>query len=406
VSVKLAIMAIVHEPLGKRRGMPTHTNSQHSDQVMETIFVGAALKHVSAEIMEKDVPVRTRHMRSIDDLLIHVEDHDVECAVIDQSLPTESRGLKLVLLAGIKKVRHLIVVASQNSQADIVSIDGVHKVLASPVSHEQIIAAVLEQTQQAASKTIAATGRTVSALETLPENAALQTEIGFANFRHAISDIAGTRHKLTQCNLSSLSNRLQTRPVMATVACVFACLSTVAALSLVSDSSVLLAESAGQQATAQRSIVAPDKTTTRARLAKRAHLAKRALGQTVSALEAAELSRREAASRLQGSLRTIDLEILQQRRLRQNLSAHITRLNAIVFDLKSAHSKNSSVQTGRSGFLNAHKRLAEVKIELALQELELSKIENVLSNLDFLKSEISPPATDALKLADIRVRTH
>jgi len=394
VSVKLAIMAIVHEPLGKRRGMPTHTNSQHSDQVMETIFVGAAMKHVSAEIMEKDVPVRTRHMRSIDDLLIHVEDHDVECAVIDQSLPTESRGLKLVLLAGIKKVKHLIVVASQNSQADIATIDGVHKVLSSPVSHEQIIAAVLEQTQQATSKTIAATGRTVSAQETLPENAALQAEIGFANFCHAISDFAGTRHKLSQYNLSGLSNRLQTRPVMATVACVFACLSTVAALSLVSDSSVLLAESAGQQATAQRSKIAPDKTTTRA------------LGQTVSALEAAELSRREAASRLQGSLRTIDLEILQQRRLRQNLSAHITRLTAIVSDLKSAHSKNSSVQTGRSGFLNAHKRLAEVKIELALQELELSKIDNVLSNLDFLKSEISPPATDALKLADIRVRTH
>ena len=90
--------------------MATHTNTRHSSRVIETFFVGAAMKSVSTEIMHNDVPVHTRHMRSIDDLLVHVEDHQVECAVIDQSRPTESRGIKLVLLAGIKKVKQKSVV--------------------------------------------------------------------------------------------------------------------------------------------------------------------------------------------------------------------------------------------------------------------------------------------------------
>ena len=375
--------------------MATHTNTRHSSRVIETFFVGAAMKSVSAEIMHNDVPVHTRHMRSIDDLLVHVEDHQVECAVIDQSRPTESRGIKLVLLAGIKKVKHLIVIASPNSRTEIASIEGVHKVLASPISHEQIIASVFELARPAEPKPVTATGNRVSAHKAAPGNAPWQAASRFMNFRNAMTYINRTRHKYSQYNMSKLGNRLQSRPVMATVASVFACLGTLAALSLASDSSVLLVDKAGKQAIAQQSGFAADEA------AGRPSPARQALGQTDSALQAAELSRRQSASRMQVSLRMIELEIVQQSGLRKDVLANISRLNAIVLDLKTRHSKNSSAPTHRPGSLNTHKRLAQVKIELALQELELSKIDNVLGNLNLLKSRIGPPETQTFKLADI-----
>ncbi len=122
--------------------MHTQTSTQNPSRVMETIFVGAAMRQVSETVMDHDVPVRARHMRSIDDLLMLIEDNDVECAVVDQSLPTESRGLKLVLLAGVHKVKHLIVVAPPGSRAEIEAIDGVHKVLSAPATSQQIINAL------------------------------------------------------------------------------------------------------------------------------------------------------------------------------------------------------------------------------------------------------------------------
>ena len=124
--------------------MPSQASMKIQPRVVETIFVGAAMKQVSAAIMDHDAPVCARHMRSIDDLLMFIEDNDVECAVVDQSLPTESRGLKLVLLAGVNKVKHLIVVAPPGSRAEISSVEGVHQVLPSPATAQQIIAAVLD----------------------------------------------------------------------------------------------------------------------------------------------------------------------------------------------------------------------------------------------------------------------
>jgi len=50
---------------------------------MEVIFVGGALSDAKKALDEHSAPVRARHMRSIDDLLAHVEDHNVDCAVVD-----------------------------------------------------------------------------------------------------------------------------------------------------------------------------------------------------------------------------------------------------------------------------------------------------------------------------------
>jgi len=374
--------------------MATHIETRHLPQVMETIFVGSAMKEVSDEIMDKDVPVRARHMRSIDDLLMHVEDNHVQCAVVDQSLPTESRGVKLVLLAGVNKVKHLIVVASPKSRTEIASIDGVHTVLCSPASREQIVEAMLGQTRQNEPATVAATSNTLAAQAVMRERAQPGASMKFAKY---LLDIAAeTAHKSSMYSLPRLSSHLTTRPAMATVACLFAGLGTIAALSAASLNSVTPVELVAKPAIVKPSQIGSGET------AKQPYGATQSSGQTTSALEAAGLSRRAAESRLQASLRTIDLEILQQRGLRQELLAHITRLNAIVADLNSARDENSSRQTGRPTSMKTHMRLAEVKIELALQELELSKTNNILSNLDLLKSQINPPEKQALKLADIR----
>ncbi len=393
MAVKLAIMANVHERLGERRGMPTHSNTQHLNQIMETIFVGSAMKDVSADIMDKDVPVRARHMRSIDDLLMHVEDNYVQCAVIDQSLPTESRGVKLVLLAGIHKVKHLIVVASPNSRTEIASIDGVHKVLCSPASQEQITEAVLEQTQPPAPKSVAASSQTQAARAVGPKKAPLSTRTGLTRHYKAISAIVSeTLHNFSAYNLTGLSDRLQTRPAMATVASAFVTFSTVAALSLASGSSVSSVVAGGKQATTEMSPIISDGQT------KQPHLTR----QSLSALEAAELSRRDAASRRQASLRTIELEYVQQREFRQDLLAHISRLNSLVTELTTARGNDRSRKSDKPASFSTHQRLAEVKIELALQELELSKVDSILANLDMLKTKINPLDHRPLKLADIR----
>ncbi len=392
MAVKPAIMANVHERLGERRGMPTHSNAQHLDQVMETFFVGSAMKDVSANIMDRDLPVRARHMRSIDDLLMHVEDNDVQCAVVDQSLPTESRGVKLVLLAGIHKVKHLIVVAPPNNRTGIASIDGVHKVLCGPASLEQITEAVLEQTRPAAPKSVAATGHTLAARAVGIEKTRPGARAVFAKHHETMSAIASrARHKLSLCNLAGLGNRMQTRPAMATVASAFVALSTIAALSLASGGSVTSVSAGGQPAMTEMSPVISDGR------AKQPHLTR----QSQSALEAAGLSRRDAASRRQASLRTIELEYVQQREFRQELLAHISRLNSLLTELSTARGNDRSRKSGKPAAFNTHKRLAEVKIELALQELELSRVDSILANLDVLKTKIDPLEHRPLKLADI-----
>ncbi len=376
--------------------MPGQNNTQHLGQIMETILAGAAMKEVSAEIMARDVSVHARHMRSIDDLLMHVEDHHVQCAVIDQSRPTESRGVKLVLLAGLRKVKHLIVIAPADSRSEIAAIDGVHKVLCSPASHEQIIGAVLAQTRRSAARTAAAPGEVPAA-----RAVAGKTPVGApgrpAKSCGAIAAIAaGMLHKLSLYNLTRLDIRLASRPAMATVASMFLCLGTVAVLSLASGSSMMPVAPAGNQGLAERSSTGASETK------EQASVASQSPGQTVSALQAAGLSRRDAASRLQVSLRTIEMEILQQRGLRQDLQAHITRLSAIAADLRPSRDNTTARKTGMETSIASRRRLAEVKIELALQEFELSKVNDVLAKLNLVKSGITQPESHTLKLAGVR----
>jgi hypothetical protein len=103
-----------------------------------------AMQGACAEIKASVKAVAARYMRSIDDVLAHAEEHNVDCAVVDQSRPGESRGVKLLLLASAKKIKHLVVIVAPNMTAEIKKIEGVHQVLTAPVTDAEISAAVAD----------------------------------------------------------------------------------------------------------------------------------------------------------------------------------------------------------------------------------------------------------------------
>jgi hypothetical protein len=378
--------------------MPTQASTKSPSRVMETIFTGAAMKHMSEAIMDHDAPVRARHMRTIDDLLMFIEDNDVECAVVDQSLPTESRGLKLVLLAGVNRVKHLIVVAPQGSRAEIEAIDGVHQVLSSPATPQQVIDAVLGQANRAApfKPTIA-----VAAISSAPPVVATETGsygIGskVSGYRNTVLEMAGEiRCKSPQHYWTQLTRRFVTRPVIAATASAFLCLGTISAVSLASGNFAAPGETTSRQAIVVHPQTGPDETVVQP------DQAVPLLHQSMPALAAAELSRRDAKFRLQVSRRTIDLEILKQQKLKQQFLTHIVRLKAITAHLKATDDNNTPQETGVTSSLSAQTRAAVLDAERALQELEVGKIDTFLTHLNLLKSGIDLPEASGLKLAGV-----
>lgn len=376
--------------------MPTQTTTSGPSRVMETIFIGAAMKQVSETVMDQDVPVRARHMRSIDDLLMFIEDNEVECAVVDQSLPTESRGLKLVLLAGVNQIKHLIVVAPSGSRTEIEAIDGVHQVLPSPAAPQQIIDAVCERAKPAApvSLPVAAivnTAAPVVAVDTGPSAIGAR----LSTYQNTLQDMAESlRRKSAQHCWTQLTRRFVTRPVIAATASAFLCLGTISAVSLASGSFATPSETNTQQAAVTPPQNAPDETLPQP------DFTMPSLDQTMPALAAAELSRRDARFRLLVSRHTIDLEISKQQKLRQKFLVHIAHLKSITAELKAA--ENGSRDAGSAGTsLSAGTRAAVLRAELALQELEVGKIDTFLTHLNLLKAGVDLPDASGLKLADV-----
>lgn len=382
--------------------MPSQASMKIQPRVVETIFVGAAMKQVSAAIMDHDAPVCARHMRSIDDLLLFIEDNDVECAVVDQSLPTESRGLKLVLLAGVNKVKHLIVVAPPGSRAEISSVKGVHQVLHSPATAQHIIAAVLDHANPTGSTRAGApvTDNLPAAPAVMPETGSSGIAATVADCRKAVVAVINQTHrKSPQQHWAAFTNCFALRPVVAAIASTFLLLGTISALSLASGGFVMPGQSSGMQAMTVSPRGNPDASMAQTDQASQPQR------QTLPVLAAAELSRRNAEFRLQVSRRTIDLEILQQQELRREILAHITLLKSITGDLTSADDSGKSKQSDGSAASDRQERAAVLQNELALQELEVSRINKVLTYLNLLKSGINLADASRLKLADISAST-
>lgn len=378
--------------------MPSQASMKIQPRVMETIFVGAAMKQVSTAIMDRDAPVCARHMRSIDDLLLFIEDNDVECAVVDQSLPTESRGLKLVLLAGVNKVKHLIVVAPPGSRAEISSVEGVHQVLHSPATAQQIIEAVLDHANTSGSTRASATvtGNLPAAPAAMPETVPDGFAATVSNCRKAVVAVINeARCKPPLQHWAAFIKCFALRPVVAAIASTFLLLGTISVLSLASGGFVMPGQSSGMQAMTVSSQGNPDA------LMAQTGQATQPLRQTLPVLAAAELSRRNAEFRLQISRRTIDLEILQQQELRREFVAHIALLKSIAGELTSADDNSKPRQSGGSAASDRQDRAAVLQNELVLQELEVGKINKFLTYLNLLKSGINLTDTSRLKLADM-----
>ncbi|MEO9875109.1 MAG: hypothetical protein ABJM26_20420 [Anderseniella sp.] len=382
--------------------MPTQVNTEYPPRVMETIFVGAAMKQVSETVMDHDVPVRARHMRSIDDLLMLIEDNDVECAVVDQSLPTESRGLKLVLLAGVHKVKHLIVVAPPGNLAEIQAIDGVHKVLSAPATSQQIIDTVQDRAGRAAPVRlpVAVTINTAITPLDAAETSSYGIGVKIAGYRTAVlKTLNEVRFQSPQHYWTQLTTRFVTRPVIAATASAFLCLGTISAVSLASGSFA-----APGEVTSQQAMVAPAQSSSEEPEMPEEQLYQvmPSLHQSMPGLAAAELSRRDARFRLLVSSRTIDLEISKQQKLRQQFLAHIAHLKSMTAELKAADGNELSRATGVNSSLSSQTRAAVLAAELTLQELEVGKIDTFLTHLNLLKSGIDLPEASSLKVAGIK----
>ncbi len=375
--------------------MPTQATTLNPPRVIETVFIGAAMKQVSETIMDHDVPVRARHMRSIDDLLMFIEDHEVECAVVDQSLPTESRGLKLVLLAGVKQVKHLIVVAPPGSRTEIEAIDGVHQVLCSPATSQQVIDAVCERASRAtpADLPYAAIVDTAAPVA-MPGTGSSAIAEKISACRYTLLNMAmGLRCQSTRQCWTQLTGRFVTRPVIAAAASAFLCLGTISAVSLASGNFAVPGETHMRQA-----VVAPaPETSVETRPLTGQTMP--SLDQSMPALVAAELSRRDARFRLLASRHTIDLEISKQQKLKRQFLAHISHLKSITAALKAAETRSPDTG-GTTSHLSARTRAAVLRAELALQELEVDKIDTFLAHLNLLKSGVNLPDASALKLAE------
>ncbi len=376
--------------------MPTQATTLHPSRVIETVFIGAAMKQVSETIMDHDVPVRARHMRSIDDLLMFIEDNEVECAVVDQSLPTESRGLKLVLLAGVHQVKHLIVVAPPGSRAEIEAIDGVHQVLCSPTTTQQVIDAVCERASRdtPADLPYAAMVDTAAPV-VVPGTGSSAIADKISAYRNTVLDMAlGLRRQPVRQCWTQLTGRFVTRPVIAATASAFLCLGTISAVSLASGNFAMPGETHLQQAV----FVPAQETSVETRPLTDQTMP--SLDQSMPALVAAELSRRDARFRLLASRYTIDLEISKQQKLKRQFLAHIAHLKSITAELKAAATRSPDTG-GATSHLSAHTRAAVLRAELALQELEVDKIDTFLVHLNLLKTGVDLPDAAGLKLAEV-----
>lgn len=376
--------------------MPTQATISSPSRVMETIFVGAAMRQLSETVMDHDVPVRARHMRSIDDLLMFIEDNEVECAVVDQSLPTESRGLKLVLLAGVNQVKHLIVIAPPSSRAEIEAIDGVHQVLPSPATAQQVIDALNERASRAApvSLPVAAMVNTAAPVVAAEKGPSVISAT-ISAYQNTLQNMAAhLRRKSAQQYWTELTGRFVTRPVIAAAASAFLCLGTISAVSLASGSFAVPGEASTQQALVTPPPAAPDET-----LAQPDQITP-SLDQTMPALTAAELSRRDARFRLLVSRNTIDLEIAKQQKLRQQFLAHIAHLQSITAELEAAENRPRDAGSADTS-LAAGTRAAVLRAELALQEMEVGKIDTFLTHLNMLKAGVDLPDVSSLKLAGV-----
>ncbi len=421
--------------------MTRQHKSNQSLSAIETIFVGSAMADVSEAIMAEDGPVHARHMRSIDDLLLFIEDHYVECAVVDQSLPTESRGLKLVLLAAANKIKHLIVLAPPKSRAEIEAIRGVHQVVRTPAAPAQIIAAVFDYaetitakhnqsedqgnsvrdksnaapapgTATAAPKPKARQNGTGSPEKSLSGDGILDKRFA-ARFKAFF-----TRHEKRAAPtmwqrflpLASFAYKKLAMAILASLFALFLCYGTIIVFFLTSSGWSMPIELSSGHAL----VVRAEKDLGEMKV--RQNQVSQALEAAQSALTIAERDKRDAKLRLEISKRTIDVELHSQSKLLRETRDHILRLKQIIADFRNANGRGTfarnlekayanrtitkkSLEAGTLAILESLHRMAVVSNELAIKEIEEDRINTRVEFLNSLRSQIDQPEIRTLSAA-------
>lgn len=367
---------------------------------LEVIVVGGSLKDASAAINAHKAPVKGRHMRSIDDLLAHIEDHDVDVAVVDQSKPTESRGLKLALLAAAKRIKHLIVIADPKNAAEAEAIHGVHEVIRAPVSDKRLLDAVITHACTVGAPDVHPSMKRMVKRTGLKEVIATPPEpvvdIDDDDNGH-VELLPGETHHSMRTNgtgvaLDSFSGKMRqlaiphhNRALLAALVplfAVFICFGGIVAFFFASNGwsvpielgrSHELVRQAGKQLEVLRG---------------RNDELQSALDTASTLAAMVETSRRQAAQRLDVAEQAIVSERDQNARVLKETRAHISRLRRI-----AARSGFAEGNPGAGGLQSMH-QLAMVSNELAVKEIEETRL---AAREAYLKSLAEQPAGSAFR---------
>ncbi|MDX1715634.1 MAG: hypothetical protein R3287_01890 [Anderseniella sp.] len=366
---------------------------------LEVIVVGGSLKDASAAINAHKAPVKGRHMRSIDDLLAHIEDHDVDVAVVDQSKPTESRGLKLALLAAAKRIKHLIVIADPKNAAEAEAIHGVHEVIRAPVSDKRLLDAVITHACTVGAPDVHPSMKRMVKRTGLKEVIATPPEpvVDIDDDNGHVELLPGETHRSMRTNgtgvaLDSFSGKMRqlaiphhNRALLAALVplfAVFICFGGIVAFFFASNGwsvpielgrSHELVRHAGKQLEVLRG---------------RNDELQSALDTASTLAAMAETSRRQAAQRLDVAEQAIVSERDQNARVLKETRAHISRLRRI-----AARSGFAEGNPGAGGLQSMH-QLAMVSNELAVKEIEETRL---AAREAYLKSLAEQPAGSAFR---------
>ena len=315
-------------------------------RIAEVILVGGAMLPAVDLLQAGAAPIRVRHMASIDDLLHHVEDHEVECAVVDQSRPTESRGLKLALLASSRRVRHLIVLAPPGGRAEVEAIYGVHQVLRTPIAPRQVAAAAVAYAERATAENPPAEEAAPVAMAP-PGRAGRKEKPGKAEafFGPAVEAArrylnATPRRGIWQqfLPLAGMVYKRLAMVILGSLFALFLCYGTIIVFFLTSSSWSLPIElSSGHEL-----VVRAEKDLGEMKV--RQNQVSQALEAVKSAIAIAGRDKRDARLRLDISKKSIELELTQQHKVLQETREHILRLKRIIADFRNENGRGSFAQ--------------------------------------------------------------
>ena len=367
---------------------------------MEVIFVGGALSDAKKALDEHAAPVRARHMRSIDDLLAHVEDHDVDCAVVDQSRPTESRGLKLALLAAANRVKHLVVLAEPKSITEIEAIHGVHDVLRAPMAQAEIVDVVVTHVSAATAPKVPAQVRRLA--ERNARNAPEQTRgepetasrTGKASrlgqkARAAVSRArSSSADKVTLPTLKAFAIPRQNRWLAVALAPLLAaciCFAALIAFFLFSGNWSL------PVVLSQQHEMVKSAATRLETLDARQREVEASLQRAEAAIAAAKAKRQSAQDQIALARQAVDGELLQHRKLLRETRAHIARLDGI---LAGAGKPLADGLVTLAALQSMH-QLAMVTNEQAVKQIEADRLSTRISYLQILRGDASGVALRA-----------